>query len=80
VPGAAQTYGCFGIIPRGDIVGVTIDSSGNDHGFLLSDGSFTAIDVPGAGSTDANDINPRGDIVGDYFDSTGNEHGFLLSK
>src|SRR5262249_60528628 len=79
-PGVAQTSGCFGINPRGDIVGSTIDSSGNDHAFLLSNGRFTTIDFPGSVATDLNDINPSGDIVGQYADSDGNEHGFILSK
>jgi hypothetical protein len=61
-------------------VGSTIDSSGNDHGFLLSGGRFTTIDFPGAVATDLNDINPSGDIVGQYADSDGNEHGFILRK
>ena len=73
-------FGAFGINSRGDIIGASIDGNGNDHGFLLSKGTFTTIDVPGAISTDTNGINSRGDIVGDYIDSDGNEHGFLLSK
>jgi hypothetical protein len=68
------------INPQGDIAGSYIDSSGNTHGFVLSKGKFTTIDVPGAVLTEASGINPRGDIVGDYIDSSGNDHGFLLSK
>ncbi len=79
VPGASFTQ-ALAINPRGDIVGLYFDSSGNGHGFLLSKGAFTTIDLPGAVLTDANGINPRGDIVGDYIDSSGNGHGFLLSK
>jgi|SRR5882724_11012910 len=50
-------------------------------GFLLSEGTFTRIDVPGAlfTSTQAYGINPRGDIVGSYIDNS-DLHGFLLSK
>jgi probable HAF family extracellular repeat protein len=50
------------------------------HGFLVSNGAFTAVDVPGTGHTEAEAINPQGDIVGFYEDSSGNSHGFLLSK
>ena len=55
-------------------------AGGNLHGFLLSNGTFTTIDVPGAiFGTVAFGINPPGDIVGAYADS-GDVHGFLLSK
>jgi uncharacterized membrane protein len=52
------------------------------HGFLLSKGNFTTIDVPGASDTFANGINPKGDIVGTYFQSCFpcSTHGFLLSN
>lgn len=63
-----------GIGPSGEIVGIYGDASFNEHGFLLSQGNFTTIDVPGAlvgvsGTlqTEANGINGAGDIVGDYF-------------
>jgi hypothetical protein len=51
------------INPQGDIVGFYIDGSGDTHGFLLSEGRFTSIDVPGAFG-----ISRRGSIVGTYFD------------
>jgi hypothetical protein len=47
VPSAADTQP-QGINPQGDIVGFYIDRSGDTHGFLLSEGRFTTIDVPGA--------------------------------
>src|ERR1700738_5241442 len=87
VPGAAGLTEAFGINPQGDIVGTYFAISNNTliiHGFLLSKGTFTNIDVdiPGAlaGSTNAIGINPRGDIVELYTDSSGNGVGFLLSK
>ena len=73
VPNATFTIPT-GIGPSGDVVGIYGDASFNEHGFLLSHGNFTTIDVPGAlvGAsgvlqTEANGINPAGDIVGDYF-------------
>lgn len=73
VPNATFTL-ATGIGPSGDIVGIYGDASFNEHGFLLSRGNFTTIDVPGALvgvsgflQTEANGINPAGDIVGDYF-------------
>ena len=46
------------------------------HGFLLRQGKYTAIDVPGSLSTEALAINDDGEIVGDYTDKNGNRHGF----
>lgn len=73
VPNATFTL-ATGIGPGGDIVGIYGDASFNEHGFLLSHGNFSTIDVPGtlvgvSGilQTEANGINPAGDIVGDYF-------------
>jgi len=73
VPNATFTIPT-GIGPSGDVVGIYGDASFNEHGFLLSHGSFTTIDVPGSlvGAsgilqTEANGINPAGVIVGDYF-------------
>ena len=49
------------------------------HGWLLSGGNFTAIDVPGAAYTSLFGINPGGDIVGSYMTVVGGPwHGFLL--
>jgi hypothetical protein len=50
-----------------------------DYGFLLRDGVFTTIDVPGALATDPWKINSRGQIVGGYADTGGRSHVFLLS-
>ena len=47
VPNATFTIPA-GIGPSGDIVGIYGDASFNEHGFLLSHGNFTTIDVPGA--------------------------------
>ncbi|HWW14011.1 MAG TPA: hypothetical protein VN310_05065 [Candidatus Dormibacteraeota bacterium] len=73
VPGASNTL-ATGINARGSIVGIYFDSAGNEHGFLLKNGNFSTVDVPGslvgvsgALQTGANGINARGDIVGDYF-------------
>ena len=61
------------INPAGEIVGAFIDGVGVQHGFLLSRGQFTIIDVPGelvgatgSLSTNATGINPAGDIVGSF--------------
>ena len=70
---------------RGDVVGVycaiapcVLAPTGN-HGFLLSEGNFTTLDVPGSAATIAFGINARRDIAGGYTDANGGTHGFLLS-
>src|SRR3989442_16011144 len=48
---------------------------------LLGDGpTFTAIDFPGAASTQAWGVNNRGDIVGTYTLADKSTHGFLLAS
>jgi uncharacterized membrane protein len=59
-----------GINPRGDIVGTYCETAPctqanlATHGFLLSQGQFTKIDVPGFFAPAAFSVNARGDIVG----------------
>jgi hypothetical protein len=65
------------IDPQGAIVG-RYDRAGKSHGYLLSRGELTTIDIPEAGFTVARSINPRGDIVGIYM-TAGMFHGYLLS-
>jgi probable HAF family extracellular repeat protein len=50
------------------------------HGFLLSGGTYTTLDVPGVTFTAATGINDAGQIVGSYIAADGNFHGFLLSE
>jgi uncharacterized membrane protein len=66
-----------GINASGQIVGSYWDGSTN-HGFLLDQGIYTTIDVPGAYSTSAYGINDSGQIVGSYSDAFGT-HGFLAT-
>jgi probable HAF family extracellular repeat protein len=49
---------------RGQIVGGYIDAGGTGHGFLLDNGTFITIDVPGATDTGVVGINAGGQIVG----------------
>jgi uncharacterized membrane protein len=76
IPGASDTE-AYGLNDKGDIVGKFLDRSG-EHGFLLSRGEFTHINIPSATLTDAFGINDRGHIVGHLRDASGND-GFLLS-
>ena len=50
------------------------DAAGG-HGFVLDQGRYTTLDVPGSSFTIANGISPSGHIVGYYYE--GGLHGFL---
>jgi probable HAF family extracellular repeat protein len=50
------------------------------HGFLLDNGAFTKIDVPGAAETRPFGINNAGQIVGEYVDTARRSHGFLFAN
>lgn len=58
-PGSTNTQ-ATAITPSGELVGRYISSDGIQHGFVLSNGAFTSLDVPGASFTDAAWINARG--------------------
>jgi probable HAF family extracellular repeat protein len=58
-------------------VGYYSDAAGT-HGFLLDQGNYTTLDVPGSGFTYATGINASGQVVGFYFDAGGIGHGFLF--
>jgi len=77
--------GAFGINDRGDVVGLSLDASGNPRAFLRQNGVMT--DLSTLIPTDspllpffAEIINSREEIVGLGVDtSTGNVHGFLAT-
>jgi uncharacterized membrane protein len=68
-----------GINDPGDIVGFYFDDNNDIHGFVLSDGVYTTLDVPGATLTIGQGISNPGEIAGQYNDASGNGHGFVLS-
>jgi uncharacterized membrane protein len=59
-PAASRPRPCSG----GDSHDPSDDGNGAQHGYLLEQGRFTTVDVPGAAATDAFGINDRGQIVG----------------
>jgi probable HAF family extracellular repeat protein len=74
-----------GINSLGQFVGAYADSNTVGHGFLYSNGIWTTLDDPSAGTSSgqgtlANGINASDQIAGTYIDSSGNYHGFLYSK
>jgi len=80
------SFPCTGprwINERGDIVGIYVVANSADEcsggalrGFLLRQGKYIAIDVPGSTSTSVLGINDDGVIVGSYSDKQGVDHGF----
>jgi len=70
----------FGVNDAGQMVGEYFDSSGVYHGWELSSGKFSAINVPfaGAAGTGANGINDSGEIAGGWDGSGVTQHGFTL--
>ena len=75
-PGSTATE-VFGINSGGDLVGTYSDSAGSQHGFLLSGGTFTDVDVPNGTRTAATAINDSRQIVG-YFQQGVTVHGFFF--
>jgi uncharacterized membrane protein len=88
--GDAMATKAIGINRRGTIVGFyclvisacprSANGNKNARGFLLSEGKFTMIDVPGAVGTSAYAINARGDIVGPYMPDASHTLGFLRTR
>jgi hypothetical protein len=71
--GLAPQTAVNGINAGGDIVGMYIDGATRQHGFVMKNGRYRTLDVPGSFAgvsgtlpTVANGINPAGDIVGTY--------------
>jgi hypothetical protein len=56
------------------------DANGNNHGFFELHGDFRQIDVPGAGTTQAEGLNDPDDMVGIYTDLDGKQHGYAQSS
>jgi uncharacterized membrane protein len=75
-PPGASFAGPIGM--RGDDIVGAYFSGGPVHGFLLADGTYTTIDVPGASYTNATGSNASGQVVGRYT-LDGVTHGYLLS-
>jgi fibronectin type III domain protein len=82
VPSSNYTY-ATGINSSGQVVGYYLDSSNMQHGFLLSAGTFSTIDYPGAETewgTQLWGINDSGAIVGGHGPVyIGVAYGFVFS-
>jgi hypothetical protein len=70
----------MGVNDSGEIVGTYQDSSGIFHGYELSGGRFTTLNVPfaGAEATYIEGLNNSGEMVGAWMDSATNTHGLTV--
>ena len=66
-----------GINNAGEIVGLYADADDTNHGFILSKGVYTTIDVPGSKRTEIYSIDAHGQVVGVFEDADGVIHGVL---
>ena len=86
--GGTPTLDTGGINDHGDITGwycntpACAGGSSDRHGFLLSDGQFTVIDVPGLTCVTPGSVNTRGELAGAYSTNPAcsDLHGFILSR
>jgi hypothetical protein len=77
-PGSTNTQ-TTAIAPSGEIVGRYNSADGKQHGFVLRDGAFTTVEVPGATfSANAAWVNASGAIVGSYGHALGG-HAYVLA-
>jgi uncharacterized membrane protein len=66
-----------GATPDGEyMVGLFTDMDGRGKAYVMDGSSFSALEVPGALSTAAWDVNPSRVVVGVYTDAAGAIHGF----
>jgi len=85
-PDSVQGTYAEGINTSGQISGIYVDANYGYHGFIRAvDGTFTIIDVPGAGTgefqgTTSAAINDAGQVAGTYYDSNYLPHGFLRDQ
>jgi hypothetical protein len=77
IPGAVNTRG-HTIKSSGKIIGRFVEPNGIAHGFILKDGTFITITVPGATDTGAQ-TRRHGQTLGNFVDANG-QHGFLMDK
>jgi probable HAF family extracellular repeat protein len=60
----------------GQVIGEDFDTTQHFHGYLYSDGAYTALNVPGGQDASLAGINDAGEIVGSYLDANAARHGF----
>ena len=76
-PGNSTFPSC--INDKDEIAGYYVDSTGVYHGFILANGAYRTIDVPGAADTFPDGVNNAGLIQGQIIDSGGAADGFAAT-
>jgi probable HAF family extracellular repeat protein len=66
-----------GINEKGNVTGGYLDAGGTSHGFVLRNGIFATIDIPGALFVEAGRSNAAGQIAGDYVAEDGIDRPFV---
>jgi len=69
-----------GINNSGTVNGDYVGSDGNLHGFVLSSGTFTDFNIPGALQTTLLSINDPGDFTGTLVDTSGLQQAFISAR
>jgi probable HAF family extracellular repeat protein len=59
---------------------MTVGGAGRGEGYVIDDGTFKPVVVPGSTVTNAWDVSPRGDVVGVFRDAAGVFHGYVLTR
>lgn len=77
-PGASETY-ATGVNSSGVVVGTYYDSGGIAHGFIYTNGTYTAFSIPATSGTWITGINDAETIVGYFHGSNGETLSFTLS-
>ena len=70
----------YGINDAGTIIGTYVDSAGAQHGFILSNGTYTSFDAPNQAITLGVSINNSGQYTVQSADANGNVHSFINTK
>lgn len=77
-PPPPQDTRAYGINAFDQVVGGYIDRAGSEHGFLLNEGVYSAIDCPGRTNTRAYGIDDNGTVIGACDNgSVGTSVGFI---
>jgi hypothetical protein len=80
IPGAVSAQATGVNKTYNAVSGFYVDAANVTHGFLLSEGTFTPLNFPGAMLTMALGVNNSNQVVGSYNDASGNSHGFIWSS
>jgi uncharacterized membrane protein len=70
----------YGINDSEEISGHFFDASNQEHGFVISGGTFTQLDVPGAIQTGGGGVNASGQVVGHYVTDSACDNAVFIAS